>query len=229
MFYTLSTHGILHTQFGLIWTSPWPDEKDLFLKFDIREIRKFPYEILTFLLGKLQQKFFLFYTLGTHGIVHTQFGSLWTNPWPDEKDLFLKLLIWNNRKFPYEKLTFFLGKLQQKFFLFYTLVTHGILLTEFGSIWTSPWPDEKDLFLKFVIREIRKFPYEILTFLLGKLQQKFFLFYTLGTHGILHTQFVSLWTTPWPDEEDLFLKLLIWNNTKIPYEKLTFFLCKLQQ
>ena len=36
-------------------------------------------------------------------------------------------------------------------------------------IWTTPWPHEKDLFLKFVIREIRKFPYEKLTFFLDKL------------------------------------------------------------
>ena len=82
---------------------------------------------------------------------------------------YLKLIFRNNRKFPYEKLTFFLGKLYQKFFLFYTLVTHGILDTEFGSIWTTPWPDEKDLFLKLVICEIRKFTYENLTFFLGKL------------------------------------------------------------
>ena len=34
---------------------------------------------------------------------------------------------------------------------------------------TIPRPDEKDLFLKFVIREIRKFPYEKLIFFLGKL------------------------------------------------------------
>ena len=47
---------------------------------------------------------------------------------------------------------------------FYTLNTQGTLHTEFGSIWTSPWPDEKYLFLTFVIREIRKLPYESLTF-----------------------------------------------------------------
>ena len=158
--------------------------------------------------------------------MHTQFRLIWTTPWPDEKDLFLKFVIREIRKFPYENQTFFQDKLYQKFFLFYTLATRGLLLTEFSSIWTSPWPDEKDLFLKFVIREIRKFPYEKLTFFLGKLQQKFFLFCNLGTHGILHTQFGSLWTTPWPDEKDLFLKLLIWNNSKFPYEKLTFYLGK---
>ena len=134
MFYTLDTHGRLYTEFGSVSRSFWPYEKDLFLKFVIRKIRKFPYENLTFLLGKLYQKFFLFYNLVTHGILDTKFGSIWTTPWPDKKDLFLKLFIWNNSKIPYEKLTFFLGKLYQKFFLFYNLVTHGILDTKFGSI-----------------------------------------------------------------------------------------------
>ena len=57
---------------------------------------------------------------------------------PMKKTFFLKFVICEIRKFPYEKLTFFLGKLSQKFFLFYNLVTHGILDTEFGSIWTTP-------------------------------------------------------------------------------------------
>ena len=229
MFYTLDTHRILHTEFCSIWTTPWPNEKDLFLKFVICEIRKFPYEKLTFFLGQLYQKSFSFYTLDTHGILHTEFGSIWTTPWPDEKDLFLKFVICEIRKFPYEKLTFFLGKLYQKFFSFYTLDTHGILHTEFGSIWTTPWPDEKDLFLKFVICEIRKIPYEKLTFFLRKLYQKFFSFYTLDTHGILHTEFGSIWTAPRPDEKDLFLKFVICEIRKFPYEKLTFFLGKLYE
>ena len=61
------------------------------------------------------------------------------------------------REFPYENLTFFPDKLYQKFFLFQTLGAQGILHTEIDSIWRNSWPDEKDLFLKFVIREIRKF------------------------------------------------------------------------
>ena len=32
LLYTLITLVILHAAFGLIWTIPWPDEKDLFLK-----------------------------------------------------------------------------------------------------------------------------------------------------------------------------------------------------
>ena len=140
-FYNLVTHGILDTEFGSLWTTPWPDEKDLFLKFVICEFRKFSYEKLIFFLGKLCQKIFSFYNLVTQRILDTEFGSIWTTPWPDQKYYISKLNIWNNSKFPYEKLTFFLGKLYQKLFLFYNLVTHGIHDTEFGSLWTTPWPD----------------------------------------------------------------------------------------
>ena len=170
---------------------------------------KIPYEILTFFLGKLYQKIFLHYNLHTTSSLGYQFGSLWTTPWPDEKDLFLKFVICEIRKFPCEKLTFFIGKLYQKFFLFYNLVTHGTLDTEFGSIWTTPWPYEKYYISKLNIWNNCKFPYAKLTFFLGKLYQKFFLFYNLVTHGTLDTEFGSIWTTPWPDEKDLFSNILI--------------------
>ena len=38
----------------------------------------------------------------------------------------------------------------------------------FGSVSTTLWLNQKELYLKFVIREIKKFPYENLTFVLGK-------------------------------------------------------------
>ena len=41
-------------------------------------------------------------------------------------------------------------------------------LVHFGHF-LDPTKNEKDLFLKFVIREIRKFPYENITFFLEKL------------------------------------------------------------
>ena len=47
-----------------------------FLKFANREIRKFPYEQLTFFLDKLYQKVFLFYDLGTRWILHNEFDSI---------------------------------------------------------------------------------------------------------------------------------------------------------
>ena len=56
---------LLHAAFGLIWTTPYPDEKDLFLKFLFREVQKVPYEILTFFLGKLCQNFFALHSLYT--------------------------------------------------------------------------------------------------------------------------------------------------------------------
>ena len=43
---------------------------------------------------------------------------------------------------------FFLGKLYQKFFLFYILITLVIPHAEFGLTWTTPWPDEISIFLK---------------------------------------------------------------------------------
>ena len=114
--YDLDSTGRLGYQFGSLWTTPWPDEKDLFLKFDIREIFKFPYENLTFFLGKLHQKFFLFYTLDTHGILNAEFGSIWLTSWPNQKQPYLKFANRQFRNFPYEDLTYFLDKLHQTFF-----------------------------------------------------------------------------------------------------------------
>ena len=93
-------------------------------------------------------------------ILHTEFGLIWTTPWPDEKDLFLKLAKIRNPRILQNsvwKPNFSLGKLYQKYDLRNTPITLVILHTEFGLIWTTPWPDEKDLFLKFLFREIQKF------------------------------------------------------------------------
>ena len=90
MFYTLGTHGIVHNEFGLIWTTPWTGEKDLFLEFVIREISKFPYDNLIFFLDKLYQKFFLFYTLTALVIIHAEFGLIWTTRWPNKISIFFK-------------------------------------------------------------------------------------------------------------------------------------------
>ena len=66
---------IVHTEFDLTWTTPWPDEEDLFLKILFREIQKIRNEILTFFLGKLYQKYFLLYTFITLVILDT--GLVW--------------------------------------------------------------------------------------------------------------------------------------------------------
>ena len=225
--YNLYSTGSLGYQFGLLWTTPWPDEKGLFFKFVICEIRKFPIKILTFFLGKLGGPFFLHYNLNSTGSLGYHFGLLWTTPWPDEKGLFFKFVICEIRKFPIEKRTFFLGKLGGPFFLHYNLYSTGSLGYQFGLLWTTPWPDEKGLFFKFVICEIRKFPIKILTFFLGKLGGPFFLHYNLNSTGSLGYHFGLLWTTPWPDEKDLFLKFVICEIRKFPIKILTFFLGKL--
>ena len=43
------------------------------------------------------------------------------------------------------------------FFLPYTFITLVIVHTEIGLIWTTPWPDEENLFLIFLFRESQKF------------------------------------------------------------------------
>ena len=53
--------------------------------------------------------------------------------------------------------------MKNQYFLLYTVITLVILNTEFGLIWTTPWPDEEEVFQnsqKFAIREIRKIPYQ---------------------------------------------------------------------
>ena len=92
--YTPNTLVILHTEFSLIWITPWPDEKELFLKFaKIRNWRNSQNSVWKpiFFLGKLCQKLLL-YTLITLVIMHTEFGLFWTTPCPDEKELFFKIL-----------------------------------------------------------------------------------------------------------------------------------------
>ena len=49
------------------------------------------------------------------------------------------------RKILYEK-PFFPRQVIPTTFLLYTLITLVIINTEIGLIWTTPWPDEKDLF-----------------------------------------------------------------------------------
>ena len=78
---------------------------------------------------------------------------------------------------------FFLGKLNQ-YFLLYIVITLVILNTEFGLIWAAPWPNEKQIFLKFSkIRNSRNSQNTVWkpNFFLGKLYQQLFGF-TLSLH-----------------------------------------------
>ena len=223
---SLPTLVRLHTKFGLIWTTSWPDKKDLFLKLLIWKNRKFSSEKLIFFLGKIY-KFFLLYTFITLVIIHTKCGSLWTTPWLDKNSIFLKIEKSKKSIFPIEIRTFFLEKLCGPFFWSQSLLTLGILYTKFGLIWTTSCPEKKTYFLKLLIWKNRKFPYEKLIFLLGKIYKKFFLLYTFITLVIIHTKCGSLWTTPWLDKNSIFLKIEKSKKSIFPIEIRTFFLEKL--
>ena len=58
--------------------------KDLFLKFPFREIQKVPYEILTFFTRQPIASTFLSYILPTQGILHAEFGWIWTTLRPSQ-------------------------------------------------------------------------------------------------------------------------------------------------
>ena len=193
---------ILHTKFGLIWTAAWTDKKDLFLIFLIEKIANFRTKNI-FFLGKLHKKLFLLHTSIIQVILHTKIGSLWTTR-PDKISLFLEIEKSENVDISDWNTNFFLWKLGGPLFLSQNLPTLRILHNRFGLLWTTSWLDKKGLFLKFLFREIQKVPYEILIFFLSRLYQKFFLIYILTTLVILDAEFDLIWTTPWPDEKDLF-------------------------
>ena len=202
---SLPTLGILDTKFGLIWTTSWPDKKDLFLKLLIWKKSQTTVQKTYFFLGKLYKKLFLLFTFIKLVILYTKFGSLWTTR-PEKISIFLKIEKAKKSIFPIEIQNFFLWKLGGPFFLSQSLPTLRILHTKIGLIWRTSWLDKKDLFLKYLFREFQKVPYEILTFFLGELYQKLFLFYILITLMILHAEFGLIWTTPWPDKISIFLK-----------------------
>ena len=64
-------------------------------------------------------------------------------------------------------------------------------------------------------------------FFLGKLYKKFFLLYSFIILLIPITMLGSLWTTPWPDKNSIFLIIEKAKNSVFPIELRTFFLWKL--
>ena len=155
---------IIHSKRGSLWTTPWPDKISIFLKIEKSKKSIFPTETWTVFLWKLGGPFFLSQSLPTLRIIHTKFGLIWSASWPDKKDLFLKFLNWKNRKFSYDKLIFFLGKLYKKNF-FFALHFHytGDSQYKIVSIWTTR-PDGISLFLKIEKSKKSIFFIEIQTF-----------------------------------------------------------------
>ena len=211
----------------MIWTSPWPDEKDLF--FEVPYSRNFVWNT-KFFLHKLYQKILLFQTLVSQGILHAEIGLVWITSWPFQKDLFLKLFFGNNRKFPYETLTFFYASHCEFFFVLtsrYTLDTSFRVWCDLDKSltrWKGPifW---SSLFAKFVY--IREVPYENLTFFPDKPYPKNLFVSDSRCTGdtpyrVLFDLDKSLirWKKP-------VLKFVIREIRKFPYEILIFFVHKL--
>ena len=81
------------------------------------------YKLFSYEIQTLRGPFFLHDNLNGTGSLGYQFDSLWTNPWSDKTSIFLKIEKANKSIFPIEIRFFFLGKLYQKFLLFYALIT----------------------------------------------------------------------------------------------------------
>ena len=105
-----------------------------------------------FFLGKLyQQLFFALHSRYT-GDTQNRVGFDLDNSLTRWKTTIFKILknlhFAEIRKIPYQKPFFSLASYTNNFWL-YTVITLVIPNTEFGLIWATPWPDEKQLFLKF--------------------------------------------------------------------------------
>ena len=212
-------------------------KKNLFLKFLFRELQKVLYENPTFFLSKLNQKYFLLYTLITLVILHTAFVLIWATPWPDEKQLFLKCSkIRNSRNSQNSvwKPIFFLGKLYQQLFGF-TLSIHWWYsipsLVWFGQLLD---PMKKNFFKILKNSQFAKFAkFRIKNhFFPRQAIPTTFWLYTVITLVILNTEFGLIWATPWPDDKQLFLKCSKIRNSRISQNsvsKTIFFLGKLYQ
>ena len=197
LLYTLSTLVILHTAFGLIWTTPLPDEKNLFLKFLFREIRKIPYENPIFFRGQLYQ--FFCFTLSLHWWYSIPrlvwFGQLLN---PMKKNCFWnsqKFAIREIRKIPYGNPTFSWTRSTKIFFALHSHYTGDTPYRVWFDLDNSltRWKKVKILknsqFAKFAKFRMNTqlFPRRALP--------KIFLLYSLVTLVILHTAFGLIWTT----------------------------------
>ena len=81
LLYTLIALMILHTAFGLIWTTPWPAEKKIKILKNSQFAKFAKFRMKTKLFPRrAQPKFFLLFTLITLVILNTEFGLIWTTP-----------------------------------------------------------------------------------------------------------------------------------------------------
>ena len=156
-------------------------------------------------------------------ILHTKFGLIWSTPGPNQKDLFLQSLIWNNCKFRPEKTNFFPRQAMAKLFCVldfrYKGDTPYRVRFDLGNCsirWKTPiFKFRYSRNLQIFVRKTHFFPRQSIT--------KIFLSQSPPNLMIHHTKFGLIWRTSGANQKDIFLQSLIWNIGNFSYEKLTFF------
>ena len=121
------------------------------------------FRMKTQLFPKHALPIFLLYTLITLVIVHTAFGLIWTTPWPNAKELFLKFSkIRNSRNSQNSvwKPNFFQSTLFQFFFALHYHYTGDTPYSVWFDLDNSLTRWKKKLFLKFLFREVQKVLHE---------------------------------------------------------------------
>ena len=245
-FLVLHCHYTGDTQYGvcLIWATPWPDEKQLFLKFSkIRDSRNSQNSVWKpiFFLGKLYQQLFGF-TLSLHWWYSIP-SLVWFGHFldPMKKNIF-KIL--KNSQFA----KFAKFRMNPHFFPRQALPTNfgfTLSLHWWHSIPSLVWfgqlldPMKKNIFKILKNLQFAKFAkFRIKNhFFLGKLYQQLL---AVHCHYTSDTQYrVSFdlqlflkFSTPWPDEKQLFLKFSKIRNSRNSQNsvwKPIFFLGKLYQ
>ena len=210
--HTLITMAILNTEFDLIWTTPWRNEKELLLKFSkvrnsrnsqnsVRKSKFFPRQAIPKHLLALHSHYFG----DTPYCVWFDFDNSLTR-W---KRPIFKIPFSRNSKSSVWKPNLFPRQAKPK-----TLFELHCLFT--GDTQCRVWfhLDNSLTRWKRIIFEIlknlqfakfAKFRMETIFFPRQAMPTTFSL-HTLLTMAILNTEFDLIWTSPWRDEKELFLK-----------------------
>ena len=207
LLYTLITLVILYTEFVLIWTPPWPHERNIFKNRYSLISQNFVWKLNFFPRQAMPKKFFA---------LHFQY--IGDTPYRVWIDLNNSLTTWKRTIFKvryslnlqnYVWKPNFFPRLAMPTILFpHTLITLVMLHTEFGLIWTT-WQHEKKTI--FIVRyslnsqnsvwKPNFFPRQAMPTILFP--------HTLITLVMLHTEFGLIWTFPWQHEKELFLKFVM--------------------
>ena len=198
---TVITLVKLHTAFGLIWTTPLPDAKELFLKFSkIRNSRNSQNSVWkpNFFPGTLFQFFFALHSHYTGDTPYSVWFNLDNSLTRWKKKPIFKIPFSRNSKSSVGKPNFFPKKAKPK--ILFALHSHYTGDTPY-RVWfdldnsLTRW--KRIIFKILKNSQFAKFAkFSMKTQLFPKHALPIFLLYTLTTLVILHTAFGLIWTTP---------------------------------